>query len=483
MVQQRVRLHTPEEAALDTQEALKPIRDSIDQAQTLTAFGYRPVPLKSSAPYQNRKIVWHGDSSGVADTSVGLPQEVIYPWLVSTYLNASEYVNRHVGGSIAADVAMRLLDSASPEYYQTPDSDALHHVFVGSNDAIFTAWSETGRRSYKFSIEAIIATLQSPNIHSGWTKNGTWDTVDGPFSDNGKAQRSVTPGSRISHSFTVGAGKGVTAMAVGSATGLGTDFTVRIDGTVIGTQNSKNAVLGTDTTPLHGVCGPVPVSYHSDSWVVGETHTIELEHTGDAGDVLIVNSIHPWGPAPDIRISAPMHQTAAVYSAFNSAHPGSNETVDTRLRPDLNDLIAFFNNPRIKAMDPALLDTLFSPDESGLRTGDQLHPNIAGHARLTRAVIDTIRGTLTGVVADKYVPAVKSDLAAYARIDDLGPVLSSQNTALTAVTTSESESRLTGAGVPNYTPPRIAALYVDTTNKKLYVAVGTGSPADWIAVN
>jgi len=35
------------------------------------------------------------------------------------------------------------------------------------------------------------------------------------------------------------------------------------------------------------------------------------------------------------------------------------------------------------------------------------------------------------------------------------------------------------AGVPTTTPTMIGAIYVDTTNLKIYVATGTSSSADW----
>ena len=36
-----------------------------------------------------------------------------------------------------------------------------------------------------------------------------------------------------------------------------------------------------------------------------------------------------------------------------------------------------------------------------------------------------------------------------------------------------------GSGSPSSTPSRICALYVDTTNFRLYFAKGTASSADW----
>jgi hypothetical protein len=40
-----------------------------------------------------------------------------------------------------------------------------------------------------------------------------------------------------------------------------------------------------------------------------------------------------------------------------------------------------------------------------------------------------------------------------------------------------------GAGAPTSTPTSVPLFYVDTTAKKLYVAMGTASSADWVAVN
>lgn len=36
-----------------------------------------------------------------------------------------------------------------------------------------------------------------------------------------------------------------------------------------------------------------------------------------------------------------------------------------------------------------------------------------------------------------------------------------------------------GAGAPTSTPPSIPSFYLDTTNNKLYSAIGTSSSADW----
>lgn len=41
----------------------------------------------------------------------------------------------------------------------------------------------------------------------------------------------------------------------------------------------------------------------------------------------------------------------------------------------------------------------------------------------------------------------------------------------------------TGSAAPTTTPSRIGNIYVDTTNKKLYMATGHSSSADWIILN
>lgn len=41
----------------------------------------------------------------------------------------------------------------------------------------------------------------------------------------------------------------------------------------------------------------------------------------------------------------------------------------------------------------------------------------------------------------------------------------------------------TGVAAPNSTPSRIGQFYVDTNAKKLYVATGTSSSADWTILN
>lgn len=40
-----------------------------------------------------------------------------------------------------------------------------------------------------------------------------------------------------------------------------------------------------------------------------------------------------------------------------------------------------------------------------------------------------------------------------------------------------------GSGAPSSTPVYIGQFYVDTSNKKLYVATGLDSSADWTIVN
>lgn len=39
--------------------------------------------------------------------------------------------------------------------------------------------------------------------------------------------------------------------------------------------------------------------------------------------------------------------------------------------------------------------------------------------------------------------------------------------------------RTTGAGAPSSTPANVGDTYIDTTNKKMYVAMGTSSSSDW----
>ena len=36
-----------------------------------------------------------------------------------------------------------------------------------------------------------------------------------------------------------------------------------------------------------------------------------------------------------------------------------------------------------------------------------------------------------------------------------------------------------GAGVPSSTPSKLGNIYIDTTNKKQYIAMGTSSSSDW----
>lgn len=38
---------------------------------------------------------------------------------------------------------------------------------------------------------------------------------------------------------------------------------------------------------------------------------------------------------------------------------------------------------------------------------------------------------------------------------------------------------LNGAGVPSSTPANIGITYIDTTNLKIYISIGTSSSADW----
>ena len=40
-----------------------------------------------------------------------------------------------------------------------------------------------------------------------------------------------------------------------------------------------------------------------------------------------------------------------------------------------------------------------------------------------------------------------------------------------------------GTAAPTAAPDRVGAVYVDTANKKVYIAVGTASAADWALVN
>lgn len=44
---------------------------------------------------------------------------------------------------------------------------------------------------------------------------------------------------------------------------------------------------------------------------------------------------------------------------------------------------------------------------------------------------------------------------------------------------ANASSASSGSGVPISTPTVIGALYVDTTNNKAYIAMGTSSSADW----
>ena len=39
--------------------------------------------------------------------------------------------------------------------------------------------------------------------------------------------------------------------------------------------------------------------------------------------------------------------------------------------------------------------------------------------------------------------------------------------------------RTTGAGVPSSTPANIGDIYIDTSDNKFYIAMGTSSSADW----
>jgi hypothetical protein len=41
----------------------------------------------------------------------------------------------------------------------------------------------------------------------------------------------------------------------------------------------------------------------------------------------------------------------------------------------------------------------------------------------------------------------------------------------------------TGTAAPATTPSKVGDMFIDTTGKKLYVAMGTASSADWVVQN
>ena len=55
---------------------------------------------------------------------------------------------------------------------------------------------------------------------------------------------------------------------------------------------------------------------------------------------------------------------------------------------------------------------------------------------------------------------------------------STDHNAMVAVIKSKSESS-SGAGVPTSTPSSIGDIYIDTTNNKAYIAMGTTNASDW----
>ena len=51
----------------------------------------------------------------------------------------------------------------------------------------------------------------------------------------------------------------------------------------------------------------------------------------------------------------------------------------------------------------------------------------------------------------------------------------------------EEEARIphvsTGTAIPSTTPSKVGDIFVDTTNKNVYVAIGTTGPSDWEHMN
>lgn len=64
------------------------------------------------------------------------------------------------------------------------------------------------------------------------------------------------------------------------------------------------------------------------------------------------------------------------------------------------------------------------------------------------------------------------------KVDAVDDVLAADWNAMVTDIKTRSVST-SGAGAPSSTPSNVGDFYTDTTNKKLYFAVGTSSSADW----
>lgn len=387
--------------------------------------------------YLDLRQEWHGDSTSIADGTPGyalhpMSELASYGWTVNNPphdpypqgLRASSYFNYHIGGSVAQEVAGRMLKPGA-EYWAGPQADDADgnptqqvNIQVGGNDNLLGGSTELQQRSYLCGMTAIDSIVRGPTRHTGmagWTYTGTWGDLNDPlFSNAGKAKATVEVGAKARYRTVALEGGGFTIMLMAGSSAnpaevggaLGSAFYGRVRHYTNGVADAWHAFAG-DTTaasaspgmPGHNLhYGVVPVVYGPPQQattgvpvVTGDEYEFEIEMAPGQGQALIVNSVTPWGTPPYVFLSHVGKYPDSAFAAY-APYTGNNNLADEFFRPSLKNIVANYPHERIKLIDPTLQEARFNLVESGIRAPDGLHPNAFGAILLAWAYLDGVRG-------------------------------------------------------------------------------------------
>lgn len=336
-------------------------------------------------------ILNEGSSEGivVAKSVINDPDYVAYDLWTNQLARrlGTTSVNHHNGGRTRVDVALAMLTAGNSAF--KPNVHKLVVQGAGGNDVPHFWNSEAGKRGYKNSTSMILGITRSkakvlPGIAG---ETGTWAPSEYQYS--GSTRKSTVPGSTQTITFT---GTGATLAMLGytdyatATSGAGSAYTWSIDGSAPVARSTKlQGLTGTDETknsvqPIH-FKGLTP-----------GTHTVVITHTGAAGDPLIVDSLHVWQDTVQempftLMLPPAKATTLGIQLLYPSPQPEMS-AFDTfrELQEEVFD--EFGRDGTFGGIKSTVIDRWYPPNVYGLRLGDMLHPNHAGHDRIFSAALE-----------------------------------------------------------------------------------------------
>lgn len=309
-------------------------------------------------------------------------------------------VNMGIGGTLAPDAATFAYGSASRSTQAAPTDTAVVNqagTFTAKatpklvltdlliNDIINDGAAPAARRKgAEIAMEALFRLIRSASVKqpgdASVALTGSWATTGSDGCSGGSFISATAPGAKVTITTTEPSIDVVVLGQDDTATGAtGAAFTVTVDGTVVYTGTTSNAMKATGQAGNYGFCQwAIPVHDMGPG-----THTVVLTHTGSAGQrlsfdcYLVPSSSPPW----IVTCKGP-ELPAAAAGKFQA--PYLNPGVREAYNAIADTVAARFPDGRVITYDPGASGRWDTAKAFG---SDALHKSAWGHSHYTHEIL------------------------------------------------------------------------------------------------